>query len=240
MSQAQDRVFDFGSCVDLHAVDFECPFGKIVPIASEHGFRGITVTLDQLEEISKVIKNNDSKSHLKVISTIDHPYGNLPIELRIQSLKYAKRKGASEVEISLPYRLLTESDINLINRDIMSIGAVSKELDMVTRYVIDPSYVDIPDKMRNWIYEQMRMNNISGLVNTMESLSGDISLSDDIMILRDAKKCGLMIKAFVSSKDIENIAAYVKAGINILGFHWSDGPIIIHEYEEFLRQQNAT
>jgi len=84
-----NQAFTYTKNVDIQCLNFTDNLETIVAIASEHGFRGISVPLARIGELSKSIKA--SGRDIKAIALVDFPYGDQPTEIRKVGIMSAKQ-----------------------------------------------------------------------------------------------------------------------------------------------------
>jgi deoxyribose-phosphate aldolase len=234
----EEERFEFASKVDLHSYSYYDNLVNIIAIASEHSFRGVAVTLDRIDELSKIIKNNGTED-LIPIALVDFPMGSSPLDVRNYSIMAAREHGAREVEIVVPYQYVVENDSRKIAEDANNIVATAKKCNVALKYIFDPDFFQIDN---SFITKLCRIIGAAIVpIISINSWGSDKTgrLSDEILSMRNIKsKSGCQIKANLYNTTIEDITSYMKAGSDIIGLKWQDAPNLVHHYEDLVQNKS--
>lgn len=237
-TEQQVKPFDYCDKVDLHALNPNANLSGVVSIAAEHGFRGIVVPMGRLERLIAAIKAYGTKEILPICA-IDYPFGSSSLDVRNYSIMSAHEKGAKEVEIVTPYHFIAVEDFRLVYNDAQSIMNTAKKAGVSLKYVLDDGnpYMN-NDKVRSQLTRFVRDAQIPYVSNSLGFFPQKGDHADNIIKMRNFKsKAGCDMKVYLSSKDVDDIAAYVKAGADIIGLDWNQAPYLVHAYEEMVQKK---
>lgn len=238
--EEQTRSFEYCGNVDLHALDLQVDLNKVVAIAAEHGFRGIVVTLGRIDELVKAIqKPVFGDERLIPICAIDYPYGSSSTDVRTYSVMSAKEKGAREVEIVIPYHLVVAKDLRAIFNDVQSVMNAAKKSDISVKYVIDQNSHYLDDGARTTLCRVMARAKVPIISTSLGFFDEKINHSDAVIRMRNLKnKVGCGIKVYVGTNDPNELALYPKAGADVIGVNWINGPFLVHAYEDIVQKKS--
>lgn len=230
--EVSDR-FDFCNKVDIHALEMSAPLQSVVAICSEHSFRGIVVSLNQLDRLVSLINKPlvGCKDILPIVA-LDYPYGNCSIDVRSYMIMSAKEKGAKEVEIVAPYNLILEKDFKRIHEDASGLLTTAKKAGIGIKYVIDQSSKFLEDGIRTRLCRMISSFKMPMISTSLGFFDENIDHSDSIIKMRSIKsKIPSLVKSYIPTGTADELASYVKAGSDIIGLNWRNAAKIVHSYE---------
>jgi len=230
-----ENKFTFCGKVDIFSVEAVNNLQLVCAIASEHGFRGISTTLDKLPILTKELKKDSlSDKTIKANCVLDYPYGNMSLDVRNFAINSAKQNGATGIEITLPLSHIAEKSMVKINTDLECVSNTCKKLGLDLKYIFDCENRHMDDIIKNKLAKMLHLNNIDSLI---VKTSYD-NVSDSIMAIRYFKsKTQCKIKAFVPASTGDDIAQYTKAGAESIMLCWIDAPRLIYEYEILIENE---
>lgn len=239
MSEEKVRQFEYCDKVDIHAIDLDSPLDLVTAIATEHGFRGVVVTLNRIEELVKNI-SKDTLADKKIvpIAVIDYPYGSLSTDVRRYSILSAKEKGAKEVEVVAPYSLFISRKFKEIGDDIQNLASAAKESNIKLRYVIDINSAFIDESVRTKIMRIVSNNQIEDVSTSLGFYDKKVDHSDSVLKMRNMKsKTGSQTKSFISDASVADLTLYAKAGVDTVGLDWKLAANVVHSYEDIINKK---
>ncbi len=239
MNNEENQCFDYCKQVDLHALDFNVPIENIVSIAGEHGFRGIVVSQSNLKSLVKALKEPLFGNERTIpICVIDYPFGNSGKDVRAYSLQSAKENGAKEVEVIAPYDLIAQKDFKSVYNDIFNLLKLSKTVDIDVKYVFDKQSMPMDDDLIKKVYRVISAAKIPILSTSVGYFENKDNHADNVLQMRNFKmKTGVSIKAYLKNCKPEDVASYVKAGVDIMGIEWKNAPYVVHAYEYMIEKK---
>jgi deoxyribose-phosphate aldolase len=240
MSQSDiQKRFDYCEKVDLHALATKEPLETITAIASEHGFRGIVVSLSKIDQLVKLL-NRPLLGDKNVVPAciIDYPFGDSSKDVRAYSIQSAKERGAREIEIVAPYHLIAVKDFKKIYEDAQNIVNVAERANVAVKYVLDYSNPYVDDTVRTKLCRILSSTKIPTISTSLGFFDKKIDHADSILQMRGLKsKTGCKIKAYLKSLDPSDLMSYAKAGADIIGLDWRKAVFLVHAYEDIVEKK---
>lgn len=237
-TEQEVKQFDYCDKVDLHALNPNTNLNSVVSIAAEHGFRGIIVPMGRIEQLIASIKAYGTKEMLPICA-VDYPFGSASLDVRNYSIMSAAEKGAKEVEIVAPYHFIAAEDFRRVYNDAQGIMTNAKKAGVSVKYVIDQGNPYIAnDKVRTQLSRIVQNSRIPYVATSLGYFPDKTDHADSIIKMRNIKsKGGCNVKVYLSSQEVDDIAAYVKAGADIIGLDWNKAPYLVHAYEEMVQKK---
>lgn len=233
------KVFSHTGKVDLVSTSPSDNLEHIAAIAEEHNFRGIVVPLYRVPELDKIREGSEGAEY-KIIAAADFPYGTSPEYVRKHMCIYASECGAEEIEICCPYALVKNKDISGINRDLKTIIATSKKLEIVPRIAIDtgPHFFS-DDVSKTRLFKVLHANKIENIMfYNSNTPNGEVNHSTNIIEMRELKLGRYSVmKAQLTDVDLDVLCMYPKAGAKLLGLNWRKASNLVHGYENIIQAQ---
>ncbi len=236
--EENNKKFNYCGKVDLHALDDSIPLDMAVAIAAEHGFRGIVVGLNKIEELVKLINNPTfGDKSIKPICAIDYPFGSASMDVRIYSIHSAKEKGAKEIEIVAPYSLIYDELFRKVFEDAESIMKAANKLGITVKYVVDRGNPAINDAVQTKLLRMISATKIPVISTSLGYYDKSEGHSDEIIRMRAVKnKTSCQIKVYIPNCGVDDLASYAKAGTDIIGLDWNQAACIVHAYEDMVEK----
>jgi deoxyribose-phosphate aldolase len=238
MHEEEQVKFDYCNKVDLHALGPSINLNNVVCLASEHGFRGVVVSLGRLENLIQAIKACGNKEILP-ICTVDYPLGFSSLDVRNYSVMSAHEKGAREVEIVAPYHLIADEDFHRIYKDAQGIMNTANKTETNIKYVLDQNNSYMNDRIRSQLAKIVLSTKIPVVSTSLGFFSEKVDHADEIIKMRNLKsKARCNVKVYLHTSEVDDIASYVKAGADIIGLPWDKAPYLVHAYEDMVEKKD--
>jgi deoxyribose-phosphate aldolase len=236
--EEETKQFDFCNKVDLHALDFTAPLQNVVAIAGEHSFRGIVVTMSALEDLLKEIhRPTFGDKRIIPIAAIDYPFGSSSLDVRAYAVHSAHEKGAREIEIVAPYKLIAERNFRRLYDDAQTIMNAAHKIGIAVKYVVDQNSPYIDDGVRTKLCRIITSVRAPIISTSLGFFDREIDHSDSVLKMRNIKnKTGCDIKAFINPEDVNEFAMYVKAGADIIGLPWKKAVETVCNYQDIMEK----
>ncbi|MEM1584947.1 MAG: deoxyribose-phosphate aldolase [Candidatus Korarchaeota archaeon] len=198
---------------------------RTVKEAKIYNFRGVCVPLIHVPLARKILQESD----IKIVTVVGFPFGNNPTEIKVRESQIAADWGADEIDMVMNISFFKSGLKDKVLDDIKS---VIESSGLPVKVIIETSYLTEDE-----IAEASRLVAKSGAfcikTNTGFGARG-VSL-DDVRIIRDSVKEGIMIKASGGIKDINFALALIERGANIIGA--SAGVELYQSYKKILEKR---
>ena len=216
---------------DMHVTSVATSLSNVVAIASEHGFRSIVTIPRHLKSLREAL--TEQNCDIMATSLVDYPFGCAILDSRMYSIRSSIESGADEVEITAPYPVIVNNDINEVMKEIVMIQEVVKDSKTKIKYVFDWASNDFGLDMTEEIFKTLEICKIDGLSNPNWFTSGSMSLKEEIKKLKFVRKFySGDVKIYLDPVPIKNISVYFSEGITLCGVEWKISPNKLYEFIE--------
>lgn len=196
---------------------------KALDAALRYGFSGITVPPHMASAVVLAVKAEP----LRVGTVISFPYGNLPLQLKVQQADFFINNGIDDLDFSINLSELNSNNFPYLIKELRVLGDMCKQRGVVSKAIINA--VPLTEQQKVAVCEYVKsFGNVDYIV-----CAPDVK---DVTLFKELRAFGRpLIKASGDIETLSQALALIEAGADRLGTGGS-----VKLMEEFLGAEKGT
>jgi deoxyribose-phosphate aldolase len=192
----------------LDATDAD--LGILCMDAAKHGFAAVMLYPSDVPLAAKTLAG----APVRVGTVIGFPHGRASTAAKEMEIRTVAAAGAHEVDIVMNYGELREGRRPAVATELLRLGAVARELRLLTKVIVETCYLDRVQKLAS-----LALCEDAGVdfIKTSTGFGASGATADDVKLFADHRRGTIRIKAAGGIKTLAQASALIAAGAERLG-----------------------
>lgn len=188
-------------------------FETLLEEAVKYQFAAVCVSPHVATACKTALQGED----VKVATVVSFPQGNLPVDLKVQEVKYFVDRGIDEIDFVMNYGDFIWKQFNTVARELIEIGNYCSNNGAVSKCIVETCFLDLQglQSIFTFIQNETKID----FIKTSTGFSDAGAQVDDIRLWKEMRGDSdrPLIKAAGGIRTLEDALAMIEAGADRLG-----------------------